>query len=301
MANLMKLAQDLQFNFKNKYANGKYNGYDVALEQSMANPMLFSFQVEPLDASQYNQFVAFLNNNKKQLKMNQYRIKDHMISISWFGSFSPMNAKIATEYLDLVTSELRRLSIYPNDSCVLCGEKDNLTEITINGVKMKAHQECKDSEILKLKQDISNEPITEKHLFNGIIGAFIGAIIGSIPWILIEILTGFYAAVLGILIGYSAFFLYKTFGGPLNKNTKFIILIATLFGVFFTNIALASYVIIISGGGIMIANYIICYTDPDISSMLFTDLFIGLAMTAFAIPAIFKKVISSEKPKTIIE
>ena len=301
MATLKKLAQDLNFDFNKTHANGKYNGYDVALEQSITNPMLFSFQVELLDAQQYNQFVAFINSNKKQLRMNQYKIRDHMISISWFGQFSPMNKKIAIDFLDLVTGELRRLSINPNETCVLCGNKDNLVEIKMNGIKMKAHQDCKDAEILKMKDTESNEPVQEKHLFNGIIGAIIGAMLGSIPWILLEIFTGFYAAVLGILIGYMAFFLYKSFGGPITKNTKFIILGATLFGVLFTNIVLASYVIVISDGSLMFANYVICYTDPEISSLLFTDLLIGLAMSAFALPAIFKKVVSSEKPSLRIE
>ena len=54
---------------------------------------------------------------------------------------------------------------------------------------------------------------------SGIIGALLGALIGAIPWYLLETFVGYFAAILGYLIAYAAFFGYKKLGGA--KKTVF--------------------------------------------------------------------------------
>ncbi len=62
------------------------------------------------------------------------------------------------------------------------------------------------------------EPPTSVSFLMGIIGAFLGAVIGSIPW-LVVLNAGWLIGWLAFLTGYVSFYGYKLFKGP--KNHKF--------------------------------------------------------------------------------
>ena len=132
-------------------------------------------------------------------------------------------------------------------------------------------------------------------------GALLGAAIGAIPWILVDLFVGFFAAILGVLIGYSAFYFYKKFGGVVVNYTKYVIIGVTLLGVLFANFVIATYVILNNDGAIVLSNYVVVYSDPEIGPILFQSLGIGLVISLFSLPTIFKKVQQEEDTKTVIE
>ena len=77
----------------------------------------------------------------------------------------------------------------------------------------------------------------------GVILAIIGAIFGTIPWVIVEWTIGFYASILAAVIGYCALYGYKQVA-KVDHNTKYIVIFATFIGVIstlFTNLAIGLY------------------------------------------------------------
>ena len=52
----------------------------------------------------------------------------------------------------------------------------------------------------------------------GIIGALVGAIIFSLPWILIYVYANYMLSILAAIIGFGSLTFYKLFGGKVNKK-----------------------------------------------------------------------------------
>ncbi|MDR2210983.1 MAG: hypothetical protein LBO65_05875 [Spirochaetaceae bacterium] len=70
----------------------------------------------------------------------------------------------------------------------------------------------------------------------GSIGALVGALLGSIVWILIGLL-GYYASIGGVAISYASFAGYTKLGGKSNKAAIIIIAISVLIAVVFAELA----------------------------------------------------------------
>lgn len=303
MAKLIKIASELNLEYQKPHAYGQSLGFDYTVEETLSeSTFIFYFLISEITTTKIESLLAYIKLNKKTLKIMSSEVKNFVLRVVWNHNFGTMNSQLMKEFVDNITNEFVKLDIQPNNVCGLCGKEEPTTLAKVNGIIMfKAHEECKNEKIQELKQSEASKPVEKPNYVGGVIGALIGAIIGTIPWILVELYVGFYAAVLGMLIGYSAFFAYKKFGGPLNKTAKYIIAIATIIGVIFTNIFIASYIIYLADGALVLENYIIVYTDPEINGILFEALGLGLLMSLFALPSIVKKVKSEEKRSITLE
>ena len=303
MAKLVNIAAELDLNYQKPHAYGQKSGYDFTVEETLSeSTMIFYFLISEITSTKIETLNAYFKLNKKTLKIISTEIKNFVVRVVWNHNFGTMNSTIFSELVENITNQFIKLDILPNNVCGLCGKEDPTTLAKVNGIILfKAHEECKNEKIEELKQNEVSKSLEKSNYVGGILGALIGALVGTIPWILIELYVGFYAAVLGMLIGYSAFFAYKKFGGPLNKTAKYIIAIATIIGVIFTNIFFASYIIYLSDGALVLENYIIVYTDPEINGILFEGLGLGLLMSAFALPSIVRKVKLEEKRSITLE
>jgi len=215
--------------------------------------------------------------------------------------FGSLKSPQVTELVQALATGLRSSGIGIPSHCGLCSQEGVDTTARINGIRVSAHQLCKDQAIADIAKETEAQGQQEPHVLKGLLGALIGAMLGSIPWILVDLFVGFYAAILGILIGYSALYFYKQFGAKVVKATRFIIIAATIFGVIFANFAIATYIIVNSDGLLIIENYIIVYTDPEIGPIMLQSLGIGLFITLFSLPTIFRKVVADESPKVVIQ
>ncbi|PKK97444.1 MAG: hypothetical protein CVV58_01205 [Tenericutes bacterium HGW-Tenericutes-3] len=303
MAKLVNIASELNYEYKKPHAYGQKLGFDFTVEETLSeSTMIIYFLISEITTTKIESLFAYFKQNKKPLKILSFEIKGFVVRVVWNHNFGTMNSSILNDLIENITNQFERLDILPNNVCGLCGKEDPTTIAKVNGIILfKAHEECKREKIEELKQVETSKPVEKPNYVGGVIGALIGALVGTIPWILVELYVGFYAAILGMLIGFSAFFAYKKFGGPLNKTAKYIIAIATIIGVIFTNIFFASYIIYLADGALVLENYIIVYTDPEINGILFEGLGLGLLMSVFALPSIIRKVKSEEKRTITLE
>lgn len=190
---------------------------------------------------------------------------------------------------------LQQAGITPCTQCVFCVNDATNTFATINGVRVAAHQDCKVKAIDEATAQNAQKDDRDPEVLKGTVGALFGAILGSIPWILIDWFIGGYAAVVAILIGMSALYFYQKFGGRVIKLTRLIIILATLFGVLFANFMIATLLLVTNDALLVIDNYIVIYTDPELAPLMLQSLAIGVFISIFSFPYILQKVKSKEK------
>lgn len=284
---------------KGNFAYKEVEGYQFTfVENQLANQHHF---ILPLLITEQN--ITQLKNELKvsfrQLRLSITNYDQSMVTFMWQSSLKGLNIQSLEAYTQGLVDILQKLLIQPLTTCPFCGQDDPDTNITINGITLKGHETCKYNAI----NEQANAPIEVKRnpLLKSLFGALFGAVIGAIPWILVDLFVGFFAAVLGVLIGYSAFYFYKKFGGVVVSYTKYIMVIMTILGVLFANLAIATYVILNNDGAIVIHNYIVVYSDPEIGPALYQSLGIGIFISLFSLPTIFKKVQLEEDPRTVIE
>ena len=62
----------------------------------------------------------------------------------------------------------------------------------------------------------------------GILGAIIGAILFSIPWIIAYVYLNYILSLLAMVIAFGSFYFYKLFGGEVTKKTSIVVTISSL-------------------------------------------------------------------------
>ncbi|MGD9910267.1 MAG: hypothetical protein AB7U79_06670 [Candidatus Izemoplasmatales bacterium] len=307
MATVEKLAHEIGFITEGKkIAYGTFKGYTITLEQHLNymntadNYKALFIPCETLNQNQVTNLRLFFKERKKELPNFQFFFNDQLVEAHIFEAFKGLSGEKMILALDTIVEGLQNENVMPYNKCAFCGEEGATATTKINHILLPAHDLC----LEKAKQDQSSEMAKydqkENKYLEGTVGAVIGALIGSIPWILLALYTSFYAGILAALIGYSAFFFYKKFGGKVTNKTKLIIVIVTLLGILFTNVFLASYVIVVNQGSLILENYIVVYTDPDLGPILLENLGIGLLIGLFGLVSVYKKVQNEEVRNNIV-
>ena len=296
MAKLEKIALMNNYDYVKPHAYLNKDGFDVTIEETYSNNVfIFYILLSNISTQKAQELLQHLKLQKKAFKVFSYQISGLVLKVVWNGYFTSLNAPKMEEFIFSIIQLIKSLSIEPNNVCSFCGEEGADELVYVNGIRLlKAHSECKKAKIEEYRESQKNKPVEKPNYVGGVIGALFGAVIGIIPWIIVELSLGFLAAVLALLVGYSSFFMYKKFGGPLNKNAKIIVSAATVLGVILTNLFFASYIIYIADGALVFENYIIVYTTPETNLPLFQSLFIGLVMCGFALPTLIVKIKNEE-------
>lgn len=127
--------------------------------------------------------------------------------------------------------------------------------------------------------------------FKGIIGSVLGAIIFSIPWILIYVYANYILSILAAIIAYGSLLFYKKFGGEITKKTGVVITISSLLA-----ITLATFVIIPlcliakEGYGLSFEYYQILFASGDFVSAIMKDYIISVIFTFLGISGVIASI-----------
>ncbi|MDO4394979.1 MAG: hypothetical protein Q4C23_03250 [Mycoplasmatota bacterium] len=123
-----------------------------------------------------------------------------------------------------------------------------------------------------------------------ILGAILGAIIFSIPWVLIYVYGGYILSILGATIAYGSLKFYKMFGGVPSKSTPYIIAISSI-----ASMTLATLVIIPllevakEGYGISFELVKYLYNTEEFLTAIITDYIVSIIFTILGISGIIAK------------
>lgn len=300
MASVKQIAKQLDWPIDKNSTNGTMFGYDLALIQHvnvMANNPAYKQLVvsyEAIEQSQAELLLSFIKENQKELRIREYKVERDFINIIVNENFKGLNHDRLEEVMNKLSEGFKKSSIVPQSSCIYCNEDSNGENVVINKIFVKAHKQCHEDATKKYEEAKKEVNNGDANYPMGVLGAVFGGVIGAIPWILVEWFIGLFAAILSVLIGYSAFYFYKKFGGVVTDKTKWIIVTVTVLGIFFTQLIIATLILINAGAAIIFDNYVVLYTDPELAPIMLESLGFAVVLGGLGLFSVYRKVKSEE-------
>ncbi len=202
---------------------GFVDGWPI-LARTMGNVCYFTVSTEPA-------------RDKRALKQLKALAKSSGIGIQWVNHelcFLFNKRTVAetseTELLRHCLSALGACGVTPWDKCPVCGQNDCDSAAPNGNVFRLVHIDClarnaEKAQNAKEENDFSGSYIT------GLIGALLGMIVGTLPSLLVIILSNTVYSLLMALIPICAYFGYKLLRGKMNAAALVISIIMAVLGV----------------------------------------------------------------------
>ena len=224
---LKKIAKSYGMSIKKGYAYGEVLGYLMTFDEGMGYKRANIALTLPDSDDRRETISGFINENKAYYKVSGYKIYDRYLEVYFFDTVGTKQRIV--EFIGDISKKLSQLGISQGKTCSVClEEKDEpINIIKINNAVLYAHQSCS-ANIEKAVQSQNDTFAAEKknHL-SGALGALIGGLIGTIPWILVYML-GFFVGWLGFVIGIAANKGYTLFKGKNSKLKPWIIIFTVI-------------------------------------------------------------------------
>lgn len=127
--------------------------------------------------------------------------------------------------------------------------------------------------------------------FKGIIGSILGAIIFSIPWILIYVYANYILSILSAIIAYGSLLFYKKFGGEITKKTSVVITISSLLAITLATFVIIPLCLIVKEGyGLSFEYYQHLFASGDFVSAIMHDYIISVIFTFLGISGVIASI-----------
>ena len=280
---LRKYGEELGLMHSNGVLYGESDGYLITLSEGPGYKTLGINAVLPQEErASLNQFVQ---ENQKTYRIYGPCITDTTIAISFQDTIGTM--KRIRRFLPLLLQELHGHSALGAQTCSLCGQTllgQPAKVALVNGIAVQAHEGCME----KLHRDAQDHQVgheqIQKNYGRGALGAFLGALVGAIPWVIVY-LWGFFVGWLGFLIGWCAKKGYELLGGKVGRAKVWIVAVFSVGIVLLAQFV--SYVIAVwqacndMGLTLEILPLIpytieLIFTEPDVTLEFLGNLVIGL-------------------------
>lgn len=126
-----------------------------------------------------------------------------------------------------------------------------------------------------------------KNYVLGVIGSIIGALIATLPWILMYIYGEMMISLLAILIAFGAFYGYKLFKGKIDKKLPIIISVVSIIAISIATLIIIPGALLIEAGvDANIENFKILYEDSEFFSAIMKDYVISIIFTIIGISGV---------------
>ena len=127
--------------------------------------------------------------------------------------------------------------------------------------------------------------------FKGFIGSLVGAIVFSVPWLLMYVYGGYILSILAFVIGIGSFKFYKMFGGIVTKKTPIIIVISSILIITLLNfVVIPLFLLYKEGMGIDLSYLSSLYSNSEFVSAMLGDYLISVLFTFLGIGGVIKNI-----------
>lgn len=267
-------------------AYGEENEYLFTLIDGQGFKM-FATPLPAIDDYTKKEILDYLKNNKKMLKISESSFDNAVLIIKFNESFRNTKVEIMNNLLIELTKFLKDKHIKGKDCCIFCGN-DNADQIVyIDNIMYSAHNECY-SHTVSVVEEAEMEYTTEdKNYFVGFIGALVGGIVSSIPWILVQVYLNRIAAALALLIGIGSLKSYYLFKGRLGRATRWIVGLCTLCSVVFAQYGAIAINMLKSNIPLNYSNFVEVLRIPEVAHSFKSNLGLSLFMAFLGIIRLF--------------
>lgn len=230
--NLKKLAEQHGMKIASGVAYGTMMGYAVTLNEGSGYKCMVVSTTFP-DPVQKSQLESHLNqqNLTKEYRVQTLTFGETFIRIVFTDTVGTM--KKVEAFIDFFFPLLGQYGATGAEICTACGQPlaGSGEWKLIEGTAHCLHGACAQN----LRQAIADADTKRKadnngSYFWGVVGALLGAAVGAILWAVILEL-GFYAAIVGLVIGLLANWGYNLLHGKQGRGKVVILILAVIFGV----------------------------------------------------------------------
>ena len=296
---LQALASDWGFN-TDQQIWGENHGYMMAVEDGRG-VKLMTVAYSSLTDEQRGALERFMDESKAIYAVQNYAVGEKMLAVQIkdSGVSGKVGVQRVIDFWQALLPVLNEKDVHGAKYCAICGEGidgalDSNT-VRINQMVARAHHACVDQ--IQQEAETANDAFhsEKKNYIAGFFGALVGALVATIPWILVQHFTGFLASALGLLIGMGAYKGYKIFGGKDGKATVWMIIFSTVVAVAFTQIAMLGIVMVENNIPLLYENFAKLLSYKELTDAMLGDLAIGYLMAGIGIFATAKKIHRSGK------
>lgn len=289
---LKNIANEYRLTVEGNTAYGDIGGFMVGLEG--VNIMDISVYFADMDAR--DTVIGEIKNEKKRFGVADVQAIPHGIRVLFRGGKFENKLR---EFIGWYPTRLRHLGARGIDYCASCHQflESGSVDVRMHGTACRMHEHCVDSFSREEDARIDETKSMSKRYIRGAIGALLGGIIGSIPWI-IAYNYGWFVGWLGFLIGAAANKGYKILGGRPGKAKPLVIVLIVI-----VCVGLSLYISLAVGLAGMIASgelwgfaykeipALIAYTmtDPEVVSALITDFALSLVFAGLGCWSVIKE------------
>jgi Zn finger protein HypA/HybF involved in hydrogenase expression len=274
---------------------GSAQGFPLVLSSTLQGQkiILKTWVYEP---DQKGGLIEKLEEFKKTKDGLDYQIPMEQLTMSF--SHTPANSKLLGELLEYLNTEKLQTC------CHECGLRGQHPYFKRGQEIFPLCPDCEEKMGKALDQAQAEKANIPLKTIQGLAGAILGAIVGSLLWTVIGAL-GYIASLAGLAIAFTSYWGYTKFGGPKTKASVAIIIGTTLLGVLIgvVNVVVLSWFDAYQSADYSVTLWNIYYVLPDIFSIeeevqaALSDSALGILFAAIGTYQFLKRINTSESAK----
>ncbi|UII19932.1 hypothetical protein [Fulvivirga ligni] len=236
-----KIAKELNWHKTKDGVFGLYKGYffNIGDGSILSNPQYkyVIANIANLTEAQRSAIQSDLEANKKALKFSNFQMDENAIVFQFLENFKFTKLKTVYALLDHLVGIYKQFGVPEQDHCHNCSANGSLKQYEINGVGTLLCDSCY-REMEKSFYDYERERLAEeKNYMTGFLGAIIFSIPGIIVWVLLAVYLDRIASAMAIVIAFLGMKGYAFFKGKHGKITKYLIVISNIVSIILANVA----------------------------------------------------------------
>ncbi len=228
---LKKLAKEHGMNIASGVAYGNLMGYSTTLSEG-AGWKRIDVATQFADPEQRIALQQKVNavDIRREYRVQNLEINHSCVNIIFLDN--PGTMKKMRAFIEWFYPLLSQHNAAVANICPECGGEITAgTWYLVNGIAYQMHENCANHLQLTIQQEKQQlkEEDTGSYL-QGFVGAFLGAALGAVVWALV-LVAGYFASIIGLLIGWLAEKGYKLFHGKQGKGKVAILIIVIILAV----------------------------------------------------------------------
>lgn len=131
----------------------------------------------------------------------------------------------------------------------------------------------------------------QKNYFTGIIGAFLGGLVFTIPWILLYVYANMIYSLLAVLVAIGSLLGYQLFKGKVDKKLPIIITVISLLAITIATLVIIPILLLLKENIIAtIPNIKLLYSESSFLSAIMRDYAISIVFTILGISGVIASI-----------
>ncbi|MCB0649501.1 MAG: hypothetical protein KDC49_22685 [Saprospiraceae bacterium] len=275
---LKKYGQDKNWYRTEDSVFGLYKGFCYNIFQSgiMSSPgyKIILCRTGALDEGQVKNMQQYLSSNKSKFGYNVFEIGQNFIRVTFYENLKMTKISKLEAFIENCTEQL----IHQNVGRLI--ESENISSSDYGFYNHSGEGVVLNNDDFKrirseIQQVDGKEEVERSSYLKGFVGAVLFSIPGIILWVLFAIFLEMLSTGFGFIMAFAAYFGYEKFKGKLGPLTKWILIVVTIISILLANLSTIYYQL--SGYGVTRSEFIsMLQNDEQIISAFKKDAVLGL-------------------------